>query len=227
MSTSFNPNDRYLISYLTLRKTVGIMGMALPFVLMMGFFLLESNCKFPPSISHFFYTKMGNVFVGVLCAVSLFLFAYNGYDEKDKWAAKIAGFFAFCVAIFPTDYNSYAPIDCSRMTKVEHAFANGMHYGSAVLLFLTLAYFCLFLFTKTDKHGKAKGNKLVRNKVYITCGIIIIISIAGMAVIGIVPAWYQAVKHLKPIYVLETVALLAFGYSWLIKGETFFKDKVV
>ncbi|WP_144887037.1 hypothetical protein [Lacibacter cauensis] len=55
--------------------------------------------------------------------------------------------------------------------------------------------------------------------------IIIIVSITGIAVIAVVPAWYKALKHLKPIYSLETVALLAFGYSWLIKGETFFKDE--
>ena len=225
MSTTTNPNDRYLISFLTLRKAVGIMGMALPFVLMLGFFLLENNCKFPPSISHFFYTKMGNVFVGVLCAVALFLFAYNGYDNKDKWSAKLAGVFAVGVAMFPTDYNNFAPIDCSRMAKVEHAFANAMHYGSSVLLFLTFAYFCFFLFTKSSQPGDVKGNKLIRNRIYITCGIIIVVSIAGIAVIGIVPAWYKALKHLKPIYTLETVALLAFGYSWLIKGETFFKDE--
>ena len=226
MNLTTNPNDRFLISFLTLRKAVGIMGMALPFVLMLGFFLLEKNCEFPPSISHFFYTKMGNVFVGVLCAVALFLFAYNGYDNKDKWRAKIAGVFATCVAIFPTDYNNFAPIDCSRMSKVEHAFANAMHYGASVLLFLTFAYFCFFLFTKSSKQGHIKGNKRIRNNIYISCGIIIIVSIAGIAIIGIVPAWYKALKHLKPIYTLETVALLAFGYSWLIKGETFFKDDV-
>ncbi len=224
MSTT-NQNDRYLISFLTLRKAVGIMGMVLPFVLMLGFFVLENNCEFPPSISHFFYTKMGNLFVGVLCAVSLFLFAYNGYDNKDMWASKLAGLFAAFVAMFPTDYNNFAAIDCSRMAKVENAFANSMHYGASVLLFLSFAYFCFFLFTKTSQHGDVKGNKLIRNRIYITCGIVILVSIAGIAVIGIVPAWYKALKHLKPIYTLETVALLAFGYSWLIKGETFFKDE--
>lgn len=117
------------------------------------------------------------------------------------------------------------PIDCSRMAKVEHAFANAMHYGASVLLFLTFAYFCLFLFTKSSQTGDVKGNKRIRNRIYIACGIIIIVSITGIAVIGIIPSWYRALKHLKPIFALETVALLAFGYSWLIKGETFFKDE--
>lgn len=219
------PDNGYVISFLTLRKTVGILGMVLPFVLLIGYFLFENGCRFPPSISHFYYTDMGNLFVGVLCAVSLFLFAYNGYDEKDKWSAKLGGLFAACVAMFPTDYNSYAAVDCSRMARVENVFFNTMHYGASVLLFLTFAYFCLFLFTKTKQRGDVKGNKRIRNRIYIICGIIILVSISGIAVIGIVPAWYDALKHLKPIYSLETVALLAFGYSWLIKGETFFKDE--
>jgi hypothetical protein len=219
------PDNGYVISFLTLRKTVGILGMALPFVLIVGYLLFEKGCKFPPSISHFYYTNMGNLFVGVLCAVSLFLFAYNGYDEKDKWSAKLGGLFAACVAMFPTDYNSYAIIDCSRIARVENAFFNTMHYAASVLLFLTFAYFSLFLFTKSKQTGEVKGNKLIRNRIYITCGIIIVVSISGIAIIGIVPKWYDALAHLKPIFSLETVALLAFGYSWLIKGETFFKDE--
>ncbi len=224
MSNS-TPNDGHVISFLTLRKAVGILGMVLPFLLIIGYLLFEKGCKFPPSISHFYYTNMGNLFVGVLCAVSLFLFAYNGYDEKDKWSAKLGGLFAACVAMFPTDYNSYAIIDCSRIARVENAFFNTMHYGASVLLFLTFAYFSLFLFTKTKQTGEVKGNKLIRNRIYITCGIIIVVAISGIAIIGIVPKWYDALAHLKPIFSLETVALLAFGYSWLIKGETFFKDE--
>ena len=127
--------------------------------------------------------------------------------------------------MFPTDYNSYAAVDCSRIARVENAFFNTMHYSASVLLFLTFAYFCLFLFTKSKQQGDVKGNKRIRNRIYITCGIILLVSISGIAIIGIVPAWYKAIAHLKPIYVLETIALLAFGYSWLIKGETFFKDE--
>ena len=83
----------------------------------------------------------------------------------------------------------------------------------------------MFLFTKTKQTGDVKGNKRIRNRIYIICGVVIVVSISGIALIGIIPSWYRAVAHLKPIFVLETIALLAFGYSWLIKGETFFKDE--
>ncbi len=219
------PNDGYVISFLTLRKLVGILGMALPFALLIGYFLFEKNCRFPPSISHFYYTDMGNLFVGTLCAVALFLFAYNGYDKRDMRASKLAGLFALIVAMFPTNFGNYTPDACSRITQGTDTFSNAMHYGGAVLLFSAFAYFSLVLFTKSSQQGKIHGQKLIRNYIYKTCGWVIVVCIVAIALIGLIDSWYQAIKQYKPTYVLETIALLAFGYSWLIKGETFFKDE--
>lgn len=219
------PNDGYVISFLTLRKAVGILGMVLPFVLLIGYFLFEKGCKFPPSISHFYYTDMGNLFVGILCAVALFLFTYNGYDKRDMIASKLGGTFALIVAMFPTNFGKYTLDECSRITQQSNAFSNAMHYGGAVLLFSTFAYFSLVLFVKSSQEGNIHGQKLIRNYIYKTCGWVIVVCIVAIALIGIIDSWYQALKHLKPTYVLETIALLAFGYSWLIKGETFFKDE--
>lgn len=223
--TAYERNSNYVISFLTLRKLVGILGMALPFALLLGFFLFEKGCRFPPSISHFYYTNTGNLFVGTLCAVALFLFTYNGYDKRDMIAAKLAGAFALIVAMFPTNFGNYTPDECNRITTGINNFANAMHYGGAVLLFSTFAYFSLVLFTKSSQEGKIHGQKLIRNYIYKTCGWVIVVCIVLIALIGVIDSWYQAVKHLKPTYVLETIALLAFGYSWLIKGETFFKDE--
>ena len=72
--TSADNNQGLVISYLTLRKLVGLLGMLLPFVLFFGYLIFERDCTFPPSISHFYYTDLGNCFVGTLWAVSLFLF---------------------------------------------------------------------------------------------------------------------------------------------------------
>lgn len=220
-----NPNDKYVISFLTLRKAVGILGMVLPFVLLIGYFLFEKGCRFPPSISHFYYTDMGNLFVGILCAVALFLFTYNGYDKRDMIAAKLGGTFALIVAMFPTNFGKYTLDECSRITQQSNTFSNAMHYGGAVLLFSTFAYFSLVLFVKSSQEGEIHGQKLIRNYIYKTCGWTIVVCIVAIALIGVIDSWYQALKHLKPTYVLETIALLAFGYSWLIKGETFFKDE--
>jgi hypothetical protein len=226
MASPPDHNQSLVISYLTLRKAVGILGMALPFLLFFGYFIFESSCTFPPSISHFYYTDLGNVFVGTLCAVSLFLFCYNGYDKGDRMAAKVAGLFALLVALFPTDFGGYAEMTCSRMTDGENRVSNMLHYVSATILFSTFAFFSLVQFTKTNKPGPMAGPKRTRNSIYKICGWLIIFCIAGIAVVNFIPAnLYQKIKFLKPTFTLETIALLAFGFSWLIKGETFFRDK--
>ncbi len=219
-------NQGLVISYLTLRKAVGILGMALPFVLFFGYFLFEIHCTFPPSISHFYYTDLGNVFVGTLCAVSLFLFSYNGHDKGDRIAAKVAGLFAFLAAMFPTDFGGYADMQCSRMTDGENTVSNILHYVSATILFSTFAFFSLVQFTKTDKPGRMAGSKKTRNSIYKICGWLIVLCIAGIAMVSFMPAGlYSKIKFLKPTFTLETIALLSFGFSWLIKGHTFFRDK--
>lgn len=223
-----DPNQGLLITYRTLRKSVGILGIVLPFLLIVGFDLFDKQCtSFPPSISHFYYTDMGNWFVGTLCAVSLFMFCYNGHDKSDKIASKLAGLFALLVAMFPTDFNSFANIICSRISLQENPLANIIHYVSAALLFCTFAFFALFQFTKTNKPGPVNRQKKKRNLIYKICGWVIVFSITGIAIIGFVDNLNARLKFLKPTFVLETVALVAFGFSWLIKGETFFRDKKV
>jgi hypothetical protein len=219
-------NQGLVISYLTLRKAVGILGMALPFLLFFGYFIFGKGCTFPPSISHFYYTDLGNCFVGTLCAVSLFLFSYNGHDKGDKVAAKIAGFFALLVAIFPTNFDAYANMNCSRIVDGDNPVSNVLHYVSATILFSTFAFFSLVQFTKSNKPGSVTGRKKTRNTIYKFCGWIIVVCVIGIAVTSFIPySLYIKIKSLRPIFVLETIALLAFGFSWLIKGETFFMDK--
>lgn len=221
-----DPNQSLVISYLTLRKAVGILGMALPIALFVGFFIFDAGCDFPPSISHFYYTDLGNVFVGTLCAVSLFLFSYNGHDKGDKVAAKVAGTFALLVAIFPTDFGEYTELSCIRMSVLSNTLSNALHYISALILFSTFAFFSLVQFTKTNKPGRMAGTKRTRNNIYKICGWIIVACIIGIAVVFKLPVEvYRKIRFLKPTFTLETIALLAFGFSWLIKGNTFFKDK--
>jgi hypothetical protein len=77
-----NNNNGFVISYLNLRKAVGVLGIALPVVLISIYPLLNKGCRLPPSISHYFYTNMGSYFTGTLCAVAMFLFSYKGPEKN-------------------------------------------------------------------------------------------------------------------------------------------------
>ena len=98
------------------------------------------------------------------------------------------------------------------------------HYVFAALLFLTLAYFCLALFTKSSHPETMTRNKRRRNNIYIGSGYAILASIA-LIVISKIPAVHSRVENLDPVFWFEATALIAFGIAWLTKGEAFLKDE--
>jgi hypothetical protein len=64
----------------------------------------------PGSMSGYYYTHMRDLFVGALCALGVFLVAYVGYDEVDRWITNIAGLCAIGVAFFPPSRQSARPM---------------------------------------------------------------------------------------------------------------------
>lgn len=218
--------SEFVISYLVLRRAVGILGIALPLVLLIDFFFLKQGCTLPPSISHYYYTSFGTYFTGTLCAVALFLYSYNGPEAMDNRAALFAAVCALGVAFIPANCYCENCDTCIRVHLDNSPFRNGIHYALAGLLFLTLAYFCLYLFTKTSPAGPT-NEKRTRNLIYKVCGITILTCIIFIPIFDFTPVGkLPVIKDFKLwTFVFEALALFAFGFSWLIKGETFFKDK--
>ena len=207
--------DPLVLSYLGLRKAVGIIGFALPFVLAFGKMLLQGP-GIQDSISGYYYTDMRNLLVGSLCAIGVFLMSCRGYDPKDEIAGRLACVFAIGVALFPTTpYIGATSRD--RLIGI-------LHLSFAALLFLTLAYFSLALFTKTAPDKSPTRRKLQRNVVYRVCGYTILACIFLMVVVALPPV-KTLVERLTPVFWLESVAIVAFGVSWLTKGETILQDQ--
>jgi len=200
--------SRHTYSYLALRKAVGWIGILLPFALMLGVFIIFNGEIIQESISHYYHTEMRNVFVGSLCAVALFMFFYTGYEKWDEWAGNVAGFFAICVAFFPT--TEAGPSDLTGI----------IHFACAAIFFLTLAVFSLFLFTK--KGPDPTPQKLRRDKIYVICGIIMIACLIAIFI------YFNFIRNENSnssfIFWAETLALIAFGVSWLTKGGTLYPD---
>lgn len=214
-STSAGDNS-LVISYLTLRKAVGVLGIALPFILAVGGMLLGDS-GIQTSISSYYYTGMRNVLVGTLCAIGVFLLSYRGYERKDDIAGDIACVFALGVAFFPTT-------PPGTPTKMQMLIAV-VHFTCAAGLFLTLSYFSLCLFTKTDPNRKPTTRKLQRNKVYRACGYTMLAAIALIALNAALPDNLTApIERFDPVFWLESVTVIAFGVSWLTKGEAILKD---
>ncbi len=205
-----------VIGYLTLRKAIGLLGTSLPFVLSLGAFLLF-NTGIQASMSSYYHTGRRDVFVGTLCAIGIFMLSYRGYERQDDVADDLACVFAVGVALFPTTLRE----DLTTLDTI-----GALHLVFAALLFLTLAYFSLFLFTKTDPTKTPTRRKRQRNQVYRTCGYTLVASIALILLLTFLPLEIkQALSPYHPVYWLESLAVVGFGISWLTKGEAMLGDK--
>ena len=221
MPDSSNNSDSLVLAYLDLRKAIGWLGTLLPFVLLFGGLIIFKT-GIQSSLSAYYHTGMGDVFVGTLWALGVFFYTYRGYtggddNDNDNLVANFAGVFAIGVALFPTDLG--APTT-----------AVGIAHGVfAALFFVTLAYFSLCLFRKTDDRSRTDEEKKLkkwRNRVYTISGYTIIASIVLIGILGAIKILglaseevIQAVEALNPTFWLQSIAVIAFGIAWLVKGQ--------
>lgn len=213
---------------------VGYVAFGLPIVLGLGGLIAED---FRPSLSDFYYKEiaLGDIFVGSLFFIGTVMLAFRGWHPKVATLASIAGLVAYFVALFPTA--GWQVVD-GDSNPVWAGPAQWIHLSSALVLFLLLAFFCFFVFTKTDDYQAVAGaptpKKKLRNRIYYVSGSVILAMIAAIA-IGMF-AFGDEWKALKLTFWAEAVALLAFGVSWMTHGRVFmrltadpqdFKDRAV
>jgi hypothetical protein len=218
----FTKNKSQTISYYNLRKAVGIIGMCLPFVLLIGNYVIGKCPYVQESISAYYYTSVGNYLVGSLCAVAFFLVCYKGPERIDTIITNVAAICAIGIAFCPTNFNGDAH-GCLVTCNAKNIWGL-WHNIFAALFFVILAYMSIFLFTRSEKiNAKTQTkNKLIRNKIYKCCGVTILACIILMLIhIKFKP--FNIVTW-QPIFTLESIALFAFGFSWLVKGNTIFRD---
>jgi hypothetical protein len=228
LESIFRPRrpDPAVISFRTMRRMIGVLGIALPIILFAWSVLLTKEHFLLDSISSYYHTNLRDVLVGILCAVSFFFFALNGYDELDFLAYKVASASALGVAFFPAFIKSEVNPHIHIAPNLSAA-TNAVHCTCAALFFLTLAFISAFLFTKTSKgntRADMTGRKRARNGVYVACGSAIFACIVLLLILNLLPD-SSPILRIDPVFWIEAVALFAFGFSWLVKGEVLLADK--
>lgn len=214
-----------VLSYYALRRTVGILALSLPFTLVIGVILLAlagPDHALPRpivqrSISDYYYTPMGDFLVGSLCVIAAFLMCSRGYDLEDEIAGYLAGAFTLGVALFP----SVNPRLASH-TRLELRIQVA-HTSFAALMFLALAYFCLFLFRRSSPEKRTTQRKRHRNILYGICGVVIVVCNLVMLSLNFTASSPQ-IQAIDPLFLSESMALAAFGVAWLTKGEGILRD---
>jgi hypothetical protein len=205
------PQDAVTVRHL--RLGIGSVGIALPVVLVVGHLVVARRLTLLDSLSGYYHTEMRDVFVGSLCAVGVFLVAYR-YRWPDDALGTVAGILAVAVALFPTTVGAPA-----GTTSHSDRLVGLVHQVAAAALFVLLAAFCLFLFTRPDRVGSPPRPSAVR--FYRVCGLLILAAIALALASTQLPA---DVRHtLKPVLWCETVAVFAFGAAWVAKSDALFR----
>ncbi|MCB0709031.1 MAG: hypothetical protein KDC15_06545, partial [Chitinophagaceae bacterium] len=170
----------------------------------------NNSFKIEYSVSDYYDNgTAGDILVGILFVLGFFLMTYKGYDKTDSRAANLGCVFALGVALCPTTSGNN--------------FIHILHFVFALLLFSVFIFFSIYLFRKTGP-GKCTKQKDKRNKVYLVCGILMIASIIGIALVMLV--FKPAAQDYHLVFWFESLALVSFGISWITKAEyLFLKDK--
>lgn len=190
------------------------------------------------------HTKL-DIWLAKIAGVSAFLIAFSPttgsgclYDGAE--VARVFITDATGSEMFNTDINNVAGTitydfwaSFKRFGTPENVptLLRSIHFGAAAVMFLILAYFSYFVFTRTNSAASLKpGNrKDRRNAWYRALGLAILLAIVAIGVKSTVLTWLLSPEHAMAVetwwngwrltFVFETIALGSFGLSWMIKGR--------
>lgn len=245
----------------TLRAFVGVIAFLFPWVVT---FLARGVTS---SISASYYTGARDVFVGALAAIGILLIGYKGYRpvltlNEVGWFWRSVGGFANAVAALWHEKKDYrivwrqgeedtvstigglaALMTALFPTACDTCDAGGIswtHYTSAVILFLTVVYFCHMAFLRSvsrklslpmglcpflkalfEKNESGlysirrskDAHKVLRGCIYVVSGfVILIILLLALLAQTLLPLSVRINWHIT--FVAEASALTIFGVAW-------------
>jgi len=199
------------------RTAMGVMGVTMPIILMAASLLgFLKTRQLENSISAYYWTGIGDWFVGTLFVIGVFLFfyRYSQYEgdrprsqyasiragHADAWLGKVSGIAALVVALFPT-YQSVPTLP---------PIIGKIHGSAAAILFLCLSMFPLLLFSQSRK----------RERFQLFYGWSMLAVLLAIVAYQFGPeSFRQATAALKPVLFMETMLIMLFGVSWFDKGR--------
>lgn len=240
--------DEQIINARTSAFLVGVAAFLLP--ISMWFSTFFGTCFFD-TISHFYYAPFaGGIFVGLLFFIGTFLVAYKGESTAEGVFAGAAGLCAFGTALVPTSGPGCqeGPFPARVFTLVENnggvltaiphqgepesyfalaEYTGALHIGFAAVLFVFLAFYCFVIFPRVKADQVIAGTttltavKKRRNRLYFASGAVICLCILLLLVRTIYGSGWIWWQDMNVTFWLESLALFAFGLSWMVKGRFF------
>lgn len=198
-------------SYVLLRRGIAIAAVLLPILLIVAG--LVSGAEVQDSLSAYYWAvpdsdlpqlvSPRDIFVGILFAVGLFLFLYQGYNDQENRWLNVAGVLAIGVAIFPMAQPGSEP---------SEGFSVSMHGLCAVLFFVSIAVVCYTCGQDTLKliaDEKTRRNYRRLYKSYATA------MIATPLIAYLISSLLA--ESQKIVLIVEIVGVYVFSAYWLTK----------
>ena len=205
---------RYIRSFLIMRIVVGALGVALPLWLVFGDLWLGGDLR--DSLSSYYYSGVRELFVGVLCAIGVFLFTYKVAEHSlDNTLSIFAAVAVLAVALFPTGLPTGVAAPTPLQEKLGETSVERIHFSGAFVFILSLAVISFLYGVREGRRPRQQGKRSPRfwRWYHWGCAIFIAGALAGIGV-DMLTEWGPN----ESLLIGEWVAVWAFGASWLMKG---------
>lgn len=222
-----DPATLYVRSYLLIRTVVGLLGVALPTVLILAdWLLIGGEAELRGSLSAYYHSPARDLFVGTLFVVGVLLMTYLAAqrDTWDFWLSLVAGVSALAVALLPTPRPGLPatarrcgeeprPRGCSGVQQaLGETLTGALHFVAAAVFILCLAAMCFLFAHRAVRYDGALGVA----RFFRGAGVVILLAV-GWAGLGSL-AGIEA-DGLAALYLGEVVAVYAFGVCWIVTGR--------
>lgn len=192
-------------TYFSLRLGIGLLAAALPLVLWVGGRFGDSEALRCSMSAYYYSPTMRDKFVGILCAIGLFLYLYKGFSRQENWALNIAGVLVVLIAFVPTAEG------CKEGLKFE------VHGVLAIFFFAAIAYVSITRAADTLSliRDPAKAKKL--RALYRGLGVLMIVS--PLVAFGVAALLEPASPKRSLVFFVETFAVWTFAAYWIVKSR--------
>ena len=188
-------------AYFSLRLGMGLLAAILPPTLWLGGWFGDHEPLRCSMSSYYYSPVMRDKFVGILCAIGVFLYLYKGFSRQENWALNFAGALAVGIAMVPT-----TPSCAGGYT---------LHSVFALFFFLSISYVCVFCASDTLSMIRNTRTAERLRDLYRTYGVVMLAS--PLIAVWISRTLQPGSEHSK-LFFIESIAVLTFAAYWLTKS---------
>lgn len=195
-------------SFIVQRRGMALLAAVFPAAFLASSFLF-GRTAFQASISAYYWTPdpERNFFVGVLCAVGIFLLLYKGYTLLEDRVLDLAGISAVGIAFFPMERGS----DCVSSGITVHGVF-------AVTFFACIFFICIFMSNHSLEDIADPRRRSAFRQAYRICASIMIGSIVLAVASHLLPQGYSLMLcESGALFWLEALGVWSFSAFWYIK----------